>query len=101
MTRTDDDTWDPATGVGMTATFGAAARAVGTNKGLINDPFAEQLVRAAGVDYFIRVIEDQRYADPRAVVTPSSPGSSISLRYMRDSWTNTSPKPGGRASAKW
>jgi methyltransferase (TIGR00027 family) len=63
MTRTDDDTWDPATGVGMTATFGAVARAVGTNKGLIDDPFAEQLVRAAGVDYFIRVIEDQRYAD--------------------------------------
>jgi methyltransferase (TIGR00027 family) len=63
MTRTDDDTWDPATGVGMTATFGAVARAVGTNKGLIDDPFAEQLVRAAGVDYFTRVIEDQRYAD--------------------------------------
>jgi methyltransferase (TIGR00027 family) len=63
MTRTEDDTWDPATGVGMTATFGAVARAVGTNKGLINDPFAEPLVRAAGVDYFTRVIEDQRYAD--------------------------------------
>jgi methyltransferase (TIGR00027 family) len=63
MTRTDDDTWGPATGVGMTATFGAVARAVGTNKGLINDPFAEHLVRAAGVDYFTRLIEDQRYAD--------------------------------------
>jgi O-methyltransferase involved in polyketide biosynthesis len=63
MTRIDDDTWDPATGVGMTATFGAVARAVGTNKGLLDDPFAEQLVRAAGVEYFIRVIEDQRYAD--------------------------------------
>jgi methyltransferase (TIGR00027 family) len=63
MTRTDDDSWDPATGVGLTATFGAVARAVGTSKGLINDPFAEQLVRAAGVDYFTRVIEDQRYAD--------------------------------------
>lgn len=63
MTRADDDTWDPATGVGTTATFGAVARAVGTNKGLINDPFAEQLVRAAGVDYFTGLIEDQRYAD--------------------------------------
>ncbi len=62
MARTDGDTWDPATGVGMTATFGAVARAVGTNKGLINDPFAEPLVRAAGVDYFIRVIRDQQYA---------------------------------------
>ncbi|OSC42710.1 SAM-dependent methyltransferase [Mycobacterium decipiens] len=57
MGRTDDDTWDPATGVGVTATFGALARAVATTKGLINDPFAEPLVRAAGVDYFIRVFE--------------------------------------------
>jgi methyltransferase (TIGR00027 family) len=56
------DTWDPATGVGMTATFGGVARAVGTNKGLINDPFAEPLVRAAGVEYFTRLVEDQRYA---------------------------------------
>jgi methyltransferase (TIGR00027 family) len=71
MTRTEDDSWDPATGVGLTATFGAVARAVGTNKGLINDPFAEQLVRAAGVDYFTRVIEDQRCADDggRSAVT--------------------------------
>jgi methyltransferase (TIGR00027 family) len=60
--RTDDDTWDPTTGVGTTATFGAAARAVATNKGLINDPFAEPLVRAAGVEYFIRVVDEARYA---------------------------------------
>lgn len=62
MARTDGDTWDPASGVGMTATFGAVARAVGTNKGLIDDPFAEPLVRAAGVEYFIRVMKDQQYA---------------------------------------
>lgn len=62
MVRTDGDTWDPATGVGMTATFGAVARAVATKKGLINDPFAESLVRAAGVEYFIRMIEDEQYA---------------------------------------
>ncbi len=52
MTRTDDDTWGPDGGVGMTATFGAVARALATNKGLIDDPFAEHLVRAAGVQYF-------------------------------------------------
>jgi methyltransferase (TIGR00027 family) len=61
MTRKDGDTWDPATGVGMTATFGATARAVAGNKGLIDDPFAEPLVRAVGVDYFIEVVENQRY----------------------------------------
>jgi O-methyltransferase involved in polyketide biosynthesis len=63
MTRTDGDTWDPATGVGMTATFGAAARAVATDKGLIDDPFAEPLVRAVGVEYFTQVVDDQRYGD--------------------------------------
>jgi methyltransferase (TIGR00027 family) len=57
MARTDDDDWDPVTGVGMTATFGAAARAVATGKGLIDDLFAEHLVRAAGLKYFIQVIE--------------------------------------------
>ncbi len=63
MTRRDGDTWDPATGVGMTATFGAAARAVASNKGLIDDPFAEPLVRAVGVEYFTQVVENQRYGD--------------------------------------
>ena len=63
---TDDDTdrratvGTSATGVGMTATFGAVARAVATNKGLIEGPFAEPLVRAAGVDYFTRLIENER-----------------------------------------
>jgi methyltransferase (TIGR00027 family) len=63
MARSDDDTWGPDSGVGITATFGAVARALATNQGLINDPFAEQLVRAAGVQYFTRIVEDQRYAE--------------------------------------
>jgi methyltransferase (TIGR00027 family) len=63
MARRYDDTWDPATGVGMTATFGAVARAVATNKGLINDPFAEPLVRAAGVQYFTQVVDNELYGD--------------------------------------
>ena len=62
MARADDDSWDPATGVGVTATFGAVARAVATNKGLMNDPFAEPLVRAAGVEYFTRLVDNERYA---------------------------------------
>lgn len=66
MARTDDDTWGPDSGVGMTATFGAVARALATNKGLINDPLAEHLVRAAGVQYFTRMVDDQRYADDGA-----------------------------------
>ena len=62
MTRADEEGWDPATGMGVTATFGAVARAVATNKGLMNDAFAEPLVNAAGVDHFIRVVNNQRFS---------------------------------------
>jgi methyltransferase (TIGR00027 family) len=55
--------WNPASGDGLTTTFDAVVRAVATNKGLLDDPFAEPLVRAAGVPYFTEVIEDERYAD--------------------------------------
>lgn len=54
MPRTDNDTWDLATSVGATATMVAAARAIATNADnpLIDDRFAEPLVRAVGVDFF-------------------------------------------------
>jgi methyltransferase (TIGR00027 family) len=51
-TRYDGDTWDLASSVGATATMVAAARAVASraDRPLINDPFAEPLVRAVGVN---------------------------------------------------
>jgi methyltransferase (TIGR00027 family) len=57
MARTDDDTWDLTTSVGATATGVAVGRALagrGANA-LIDDPFAEPLVRAVGVDFFTRL----------------------------------------------
>jgi methyltransferase (TIGR00027 family) len=54
MARTDDDTWDLATSVGATATMVAAGRARATRDGLIDDRFAEPLVRAVGVDFMTR-----------------------------------------------
>lgn len=54
MTRTNQDTWDLATSVGATATLVAAARAIATREGVIDDPFAEPLVRAVGVDFMTR-----------------------------------------------
>ncbi|MGO8768524.1 MAG: class I SAM-dependent methyltransferase [Mycobacterium sp.] len=54
MGRTDNDTWDLATSVGATATMVAAGRARATRDGLIDDRFAEPLVRAVGVDFFTR-----------------------------------------------
>ncbi len=59
MPRTDNDTWDLATSVGATATMVAAARAIATKADtpLIDDRFAEPLVRAVGVDFFTRWID--------------------------------------------
>jgi methyltransferase (TIGR00027 family) len=52
MARSDNDTWDLASSVGATATMVAAARAMASRADpqLIDDPFAEPLVRAVGVD---------------------------------------------------
>ena len=68
MARTDDDTWDPATGVGMTATFGAdgaftgfggcnnlsGSYAVSGTSGLtISGIAATQMACAADVDRYL------------------------------------------------
>src|SRR5882762_3865887 len=56
-TRYDRDTWDLASSVGATATMAAAVRAIATraDRSLIDDPFAEPLVRAVGVDLLTRL----------------------------------------------
>jgi methyltransferase (TIGR00027 family) len=57
MVRTDNDTWDLASSVGATATMVAAARVMASRADdpLIDDPFAEPLVRAVGVDVLTRL----------------------------------------------
>ena len=59
MARTDNDTWDLASSVGATATMVAAARAMASRspEPLIDDPFAEPLVRAVGIDFFTKVLD--------------------------------------------
>jgi len=59
MTRTDDDSWDLASSVGVTATMVAAGRAMASKADtpLINDPYAEPLVRAVGVDFFVKMLD--------------------------------------------
>jgi methyltransferase (TIGR00027 family) len=70
-TRTDNDTWDLATSVGATATMVAAARARATKAGVIDDRFAEPLVRAVGVDFFTRWATGE--LDPADVDDPAAP----------------------------
>src|SRR6202451_3526362 len=61
MARTDNDTWDLASSVGATATAVAASRAMASQKPnpLLNDPWADPLVRAVGIDTFVKLIDGE------------------------------------------
>lgn len=71
MVRTDDDTWNLAFSVGATATMVAAGRARASRAGVIDDPFAEPLVRAVGIDFFTRWACGQ--SDTATVDFPDAP----------------------------
>jgi methyltransferase (TIGR00027 family) len=79
MGRTDNDSWDLATSVGATATMVAAGRARATRDALIDDRFAEPLVRAVGVDFFTRWAAGELDADQVDV-----PGAPWGMRRMTD-----------------
>jgi len=55
--RHDGDTWDLASSVGATATAVAASRALATRDGLIDDRFAEPLVRAVGMPLYLDMLD--------------------------------------------
>ncbi|MGV0787075.1 class I SAM-dependent methyltransferase [Mycolicibacterium sp. XJ2] len=59
MSRTDSDSWDPASSVGTTATMVAAARAIASREDdpLFDDPYAAPLVRAVGIDFFTGLVD--------------------------------------------
>ena len=61
MARTDKDTWDLASSVGATATAVAASRALASQNpdALLNDPWADPLVRAVGIDTFVKLIDGE------------------------------------------
>lgn len=61
MTRADADSWDVASSVGATATMVSAARAIASREpnAIIDDPFAEPLVRAVGLEFFNRLLDGE------------------------------------------
>ncbi len=65
MARTEGDTWDLASSVGATATGVAASRALASKQPnpLINDPFADALVKAVGLDYCNRMADGELESD--------------------------------------
>jgi methyltransferase (TIGR00027 family) len=76
MARTDNDTWDLAT-----ATMVAAARAMASkaDDALIDDPFAEPLVRAVGVDFFTRLVTGELRPEDL-----DSDSESVGMQRMTD-----------------
>src|SRR4029453_2356575 len=81
MARTDNDTWDLASSVGATATMVAAARAMASTAAnpLINDPFAEPLVRAVGGDFFTRLVPGELRPEDL-----DSDSESVGMQRMTD-----------------
>ena len=82
--RYEGDTWDLASSVGVTATMVAAARAIATraDNPLINDPFAEPLVRAVGVDLLTRLASGE--VDPPIWTTITGSRSAGAMARMAD-----------------
>ena len=94
MARTDRDTWDLASSVGATATMVAAARAAASRRPnpVINDPFAEPLVRAVGLDLFTKWLRANSISSTSTTAS-AFPGWSTRSPPEPVFTTTTSPTP--------
>jgi methyltransferase (TIGR00027 family) len=91
MARTDNDTWDLASSVGATATMVALQRAVASREELIDDPYADPLVRAVGADFFTRVLDGEIQlddADPAFNVRRAAEGMAVRTRFFDRMFTD-------------
>ena len=95
MPRAHDDNWDLASSVGATATFVAVGRAMASRdpRGLINDPFAEPLVRAVGVDFFTKMMDGDLDIDAIENASPVriqaiTDGMAVRTKYFDDYFVN-------------
>jgi len=80
--RTDGDSWGPASSVGATATMVAASRAVASQgpDALLDDPFADPLVRAVGLDPFIRIVDGEINFDDDPLLNRKARTQQIAVR---------------------
>ncbi|HEX2286815.1 MAG TPA: class I SAM-dependent methyltransferase, partial [Mycobacterium sp.] len=91
MTRTDNDTWDLASSVGATATMVAAQRALSHREGLIDDPFAEPLARAVGLEFMTRFFNgeiDFTELDPEFDVRHLAEHMAVRTRFFDKLFTD-------------
>lgn len=80
MARTESDRWDLATSVGATATMVAAQRALASDAGLIDDPYAAPLVRAVGIDVYVRLVNGEIAAGGNADFDPRRMAEGMACR---------------------
>ncbi|GBG36949.1 class I SAM-dependent methyltransferase [Mycobacterium montefiorense] len=80
--RTEGDSWDLANSVGATATMVAASRAVASQgpNPLLDDPLADPLVRAVGLDPFIRIIDGEIDLEDDALLNRTARTHQIAVR---------------------
>ena len=80
--RTDGDTWGPGSSVGATATMVAASRALASQgpDALLNDPLADPLVRAVGLDPFVRLIDGEITVDDDPLLSRQRMNEHITVR---------------------
>lgn len=93
--RFDGDTWDLASSVGATATAVAASRAAASRgpDALLDDPWAEPLVRAVGIDHFISLVEggvDAGEGDPLLNRRTMNEQIAVRTRFFDDLFLNAS-----------
>ena len=94
MTSTDDDTWDLASSVGATATAVAASRATASQgpNALLDDPWAEPLVRAVGIDVFVKMVDGEVRGedDPLLNRRAMNEQMAVRTRFFDDFFTTAS-----------
>lgn len=91
MARTEGDSWDLASSVGATATMVAAQRALSNREGLIDDPYAEPLVRAVGLDFFVRALDgeiEMGDVDPEFNMRRAAEGMTVRTRWFDKLFTD-------------
>jgi methyltransferase (TIGR00027 family) len=82
MTRTEGDTWDLASSVGATATAVAASRAMASRgpDALLDDPLAEPLVRAVGIDTFVKLVDGELVVEDDPLLNRRAMSEQIAVR---------------------
>jgi len=90
--RADGDSWGPGSSVGATATMVATSRALASRGpgALLDDPLADPLVRAVGLDPFVRILdgEDNFEADPLLNRKTRTEQITVRTRFFDDFFTS-------------